>query len=68
MALYYVNLNADDNGYNEVHKSDCYWLSIASDKQYLGSFSNGVEAVNFAKRLGFKADGCYFCCKEAHHG
>lgn len=68
MALYYINNNKDNKGYNEVHRSDCYYLSIASNKSYLGSFDNGIQAVSYAKSLGYNPDGCYFCCNEAHHG
>lgn len=68
MALYYVNENEDEKGNNEVHKGDCFYLSIAQNTSYLGSFDNGVEAVKYAKSRGYSADGCFFCCREAHHG
>lgn len=68
MARYYVNNRKDNNGNNEVHKYGCHWLNEASDVSYLGTFNNGIEAVNYARYLGYHADGCYYCCREAHNG
>lgn len=67
MATYYINKAKDSNGKNEVHKSTCYWLSQATNIQRLGEFNNGIEAVNYAKRIGYStADGCKHCAPEAH--
>lgn len=69
MPVYYINTNKDSKGYNEVHKHGCSWLTKAYSKVKLGEFSNATAAVNYAKRIGWKdADGCYFCCPEAHNG
>lgn len=65
---YYINKTVDNNGRNEVHRSDCYWLSLVTNKELLGDFYNGVEAVSAAKRKGYyNADGCRHCASEAHH-
>ncbi len=40
MAMYYVNKNAQTNGDHEVHKQDCYWLSIAKSTTSLGNFGS----------------------------
>lgn len=67
MRKYYINKTPDNNGKNEVHTSDCFWLSIASKTEYLGEHNNAIEAVSFAKRNGYSsADGCKFCSPEAH--
>ena len=35
----------------------------------LGWHSDAVAAVSYAKALDWKsADGCYYCCEEAHNG
>lgn len=68
MYSYYINLNKDINGFNEVHKSSCYYYLIANNTKYLGQFNNAIEAVTYAKKIGYyNADGCYYCSKEAHH-
>ncbi len=67
MSIYYINRTKDSNGKNEVHKSTCYWLSISTNTQRLGEFSNGIAAVDFAKEIGYSdADGCKNCAPEAH--
>lgn len=67
MKNYYINKTKDNNGMNEVHVSNCFWLSRTSQKQYLGEFHNANEAVSYAKRIGYPhADGCKICSPEAH--
>lgn len=68
MDFYYLNLDTtkNPNGDNEVHKESCRFCPV-DNRVYLGLFSDGREAVNEAKRRGFqRADGCFWCCKEAH--
>lgn len=43
-------------------------MPTATNKKYLGEFSDGIAAVIYAKSIGYSnADGCKFCCPEAHH-
>lgn len=44
MTAYYVNNDAQSNGDHEVHRSGCYWLSLASN-MYLGEFPGCFPAV-----------------------
>ena len=64
---FYVNSNAQPNGDNEVHRSDCSWLPSAENRVYLGCFSTSREAVNAAREYYRQVDGCCFCCPESHH-
>lgn len=69
MKDYYINTNTDTNPYgnNEVHAEGCDWMPSISNREYLGYFNNGIEAVNSAKSKGYtKADGCKHCSPEAH--
>ena len=68
MNSYRVNKNTDDNGYNEVHSEKCYLYNILSNFEDLGTFFNGIDAVNEAKRKGYNGDGCGICSPEAHKG
>ena len=68
MKYYYINLNKDSKGFNEVHECSCYFLNIAENKRLLGCFNTAIDAVSYAKQYGYpKADGCYYCSNEAHH-
>ena len=40
MSKYYVNDHAQNSGDHEVHKGDCYYLSLTLSKTYLGEFSS----------------------------
>ncbi|RHP31183.1 hypothetical protein DWZ56_16540 [Lachnotalea sp. AF33-28] len=65
---YYLNLDTskNPNGNYEVHTSQCYYCPTIN-KVYLGAYDNGIQAVAEAKRRGYyKADGCCYCCPEAH--
>ena len=63
---FYVNKNAQATGEHEVHREDCFWLSLATDVLYLGDLSSCAEAIRAARRVYFNVDGCKFCCKECH--
>ena len=77
---FYVNKNRNNaHGDNEVHREDCHWLPSLENREdchwlpslenreYLGFFSDAIQAVAEAKRRGYPhADGCAFCCPEAH--
>lgn len=69
MKKYYINLKTDTNpkGNNEVHAEGCAYMPNILDREYLGTFINGIAAVNYAKAKGYsKADGCIHCAPEAH--
>lgn len=57
---YYLNLNT-----GEVHTATCIYCNKTNFK-LLGTFSNSTEAVNYARRITIKADGCAHCCPSSH--
>ncbi len=61
---YYVNTNAQSDGYHEVHSQDCLYMPI--NKRYLGNYNSCTAAVIAASRIYTKADGCYYCCNSCH--
>lgn len=66
MALYYVNDNSQDDGYHEVHKEGCSWLSMVKSKTSLGSHFTCHSAVSAAKKYYSHVDGCKYCCLLCH--
>lgn len=69
MPYYIINKNSDEKGLHEVHTADCIRKPLSYNSESLGYFTNGVQAVAYAKSIGWKtADGCKYCCPEAHHG
>lgn len=64
---YYLNTKPQPNGDYEVHTEDCSYLPNALNRIYLGYYSDCMDAVNAAKRLGYtKANGCYWCSYSCH--
>ena len=67
MESYYVNKNAQPlSGDNEVHTSKCSFLPKIENREYFGLFNNCNEAVVQAKKKGYNANGCYYCCNSCH--
>ena len=66
MAVYYVNKNAQTNGDHEVHKSDCIYVPAPENRLYLGDFPTCHGAVQKAKEVYPKADGCKHCSPACH--
>ena len=63
---YYVNKNKDAQGNHEVHKEGCNKMPALQNREYVGYFNNAHDAVRKAKQTYPTADGCYWCCPEAH--
>ena len=69
MFPYYVNNTESAEGDHEVHKSGCYWLSIAVDTSFLGYHSNCASAVAKAKlEHHWNSNGCIHCSEACHTG
>lgn len=63
---YYVNMNAQYNWDHEVHTEDCEWLPAVENRIYLWEFISCKYAVQEAKSIYQKADGCAHCCPTCH--
>ncbi len=69
MPFYKINRNADEKGLHEVHTTTCTHEPKPYNVDDLGYHTDGVKAVAYAKSIGWTtADGCKYCCPEAHHG
>lgn len=64
MEHYYVNDNAQSSGEHEVHKQGCRYFP--GSNTYLGYFSNCRDAVQKARTIYSKVDGCNWCSRECH--
>ncbi len=64
---YVLNLNRQDSGDYEVHKSGCTFFPYLNYEE-LGSYYYCDSAVNEAKkRYPLKRiNGCYFCANACH--
>jgi len=63
---YYVNMNAQQNGDHEVHRSGCAWMPEVGNRKYLGDFNYCYQAVNESKKYYRQTNGCYYCSNACH--
>ena len=68
MPVYYVNKNADRNGFHEVHESTCNWMPDPDNAQLVGVFPSCGPAKAEAKKIYPTADGCAHCSPACHTG
>lgn len=66
MTKYYVNQNAQDDGYHEVHAEDCVLLPLLKNKEYIGDFPICGLAIIKARMHYKNVDGCIHCAKPCH--
>lgn len=66
MARYYVNNIAQSNGDHEVHRDGCIYMP--QSRTDLGEHATCQTAVQAAKRIYPRSDGCYWCARDCHTG
>ncbi len=69
MPNYYVNKNAQADGYHEVHVDDntCSHPPEPINRDPLGWHADCKSAVTAAKaKYANKADGCYYCVQACN--
>lgn len=64
MRRYYVNNQAQANGDHEVHREECVYLP--KNLSFLGTFSSCKGAVDAAKKMYPRANGCKYCANDCH--
>ncbi|AFL85702.1 hypothetical protein Belba_3190 [Belliella baltica DSM 15883] len=64
MKFFYLSsvLNAD--GFYQVHERDCTNIPDPLERDYLGPFNNGEEALRKAKSMNPDAITCSECCTK----
>ncbi len=64
MKFYYLSTSSNDHGNFEVHERDCSRLPDLYDRDYLGPFNSGDEALRKALTVTEDACVCEECCKS----
>ncbi|MBR1534510.1 MAG: hypothetical protein IJ639_09095 [Ruminococcus sp.] len=69
MPYYLINKKPDERNLNEIHQTTCIWKPDVSNQVSLGYHSSNKQALEYAKSQGWnRADGCFYCCPDIHHG
>jgi hypothetical protein len=63
MKFFYLSSKPNDQGKFEVHEKDCEDIPEAIDRDYLGPFNNGREALRKAELTQQASVSCEKCCK-----
>ena len=64
MPSYYVNERAQTGGEREVHRVICQWLP--SNREHVGNFDTDAQAMEAARAMYPKVDGCAKCMPDCH--
>ncbi|MEB2775167.1 hypothetical protein SYJ56_07600 [Algoriphagus sp. D3-2-R+10] len=67
MKFFYLSSNPNDNGLHEVHDRECEHIPNPYDRDYLGPFNTGKEALRKALTIKKKVELCEYCCKSKGH-
>ena len=62
MKFFYLSSNPNDNGLHEVHDRECELIPDSYDRDYLGPFNSGNEAMRQALTLKDEVGLCENCC------
>ena len=64
MKFFYLSSKINFEGKYEIHLRECNNLPDILNRDYLGPFNNGQEALRKAQKTNDQAVLCEFCCKE----
>lgn len=62
--VYWVSKKAQKDGEHEVHVDSCKRKPYLENRHLLGSCVDEYAAMDEAKKIYKKVDGCYYCCKR----
>ncbi len=62
MKFFYLSSKPNTAGKFEIHDRECDLLPNALDRDYLGPFNNGKEAMRKAETLKSEVSICSNCC------
>lgn len=62
MKFFYLSSVSNTDGFYQVHERDCKNIPDPLERDYLGPFNNGEEALRKAKRMNPEAITCSDCC------
>ena len=63
MKFFYLSTKSNDDGFYLVHERACEYISDPVDRNYLGPFNNGDEALRKALTMNPKSIKCKSCCQ-----
>lgn len=62
MKFFYLSTAPNQEGFFEIHEKECEYIPDSLDRDYLGPFNNGMEALRSAVIRNPKSTLCSHCC------
>ena len=62
MKFFYLSSEPNESGKFEIHERECENIPDLLDREYLGPYNNGNEALRKALNLNPEAITCDNCC------
>jgi hypothetical protein len=62
MKFFYLSSKPEPSGEYLVHQKDCLHIPEILERDYLGPFNSGAEALRKARSIQAKAACCPLCC------
>ncbi|NVJ87405.1 MAG: hypothetical protein HWE15_13935 [Algoriphagus sp.] len=63
MKFFYISSQTNPDNLFEIHERDCAHIPDAINRDYLGPFNNGSEALRTATRTKNNVTLCPNCCQ-----
>ena len=63
MKFFYLSSKANPVGHFVIHEKECELIPDSLDRDYLGPFNNGQEALRKALSIKSNVVCCENCCK-----
>ena len=63
MKFFYLSSTPNEDNMFEIHERECSNIPDSLDRDYLGPFNNGAEAIRKAKTINDNVTLCVHCCK-----
>jgi hypothetical protein len=65
MKFFYISSQSNQLGQFEIHEKECENIPEAIDRDYLGPFNNGREALRKAQLMQQASVCCERCCNTS---
>ncbi|SIS96602.1 hypothetical protein [Belliella pelovolcani] len=63
MKFFYLSTRSNDDGFFEIHERGCEHIPDPVNRDYLGPFNNGDEALRKALTMNPQSIKCKSCCQ-----
>ncbi|WP_192350687.1 hypothetical protein [Algoriphagus sp. Y33] len=67
MKFFYLSSNPNEKGLYEIHDRDCEHIPNSYERDYLGPYNTGKEAIRKALTIRKEVTLCKNCCKITVH-